>query len=95
MIFLKCKYHKNTWKKIWNSTKATYDKDEVLKPNHLNDNTLEIREIQYKYVENQVEFICELPLINGKDLSSGNECVKNPYRKQKIIQVNEFSKEQI
>ena len=36
-----------------------------------------------------------LPSINGKDSSSGNEHAKNPYRKQQIIQVNEFSKEKI
>lgn len=57
ITFLKCKYHKDTWKKIWNS----YDKDEVLKQKHLNDNTLEIKEILKEYVENKVDIICELP----------------------------------
>ena len=54
---LKCKYHEDTWKKIWISAKETYDNDEVLKPNQLNDNTLKIKEILNKYVENQVKFI--------------------------------------
>ena len=31
----------------------------------------------------------------GKDTCSANEPVKNPYRKQSIVEMNQFSKEQI
>ena len=93
--FLKCKYDKETWKKIWNCTKEIYDKIDVLKLKTLNENMAEVRECLKSYVNDQVTFICELPSFIGKDMCSANEPVKNPYRKQSIVEMNQFSKEQI
>ena len=64
--FLRCKYDKETWKKIWNSAKDIYDKNDVLKPKYLNENISELKEILKKYVDNEVEFLCELPSLIGK-----------------------------
>ena len=81
--------------KIWNCAKEIYDKIDVLKPKTLNENIAEVRECLKSYVNDQVTFICELPSLIGKDTCSANEPVKNPYRKQSIVEMNQFTKEQI
>ena len=71
--FLKCTFDKNLWNILWNATNDLYDVDHVLKPNHLHENVLHLKDLLQKYVDNNVEFKCELPS------QIGLEDMRRPY----------------
>lgn len=72
-----------------------YDDDNVLKPNHFNDNVQHLKELIENYVANNVEFICELPSKIGKENKRKNIRIKKLYKEVPICPFSTLNIEHI
>ena len=78
--FLKCTYNAELWAYIWIHIQELYDATGAKKPVHLNYDVTEMKKKLKDYINNHVEFTCELPSVTGKcNPNYIPETINNPF----------------
>ena len=81
VILITLKYDKKIWNQLWNMIKETYDVLEPEKPKKINKERMKFKEILKKYVDEESEFVCEVPKVRVITLDNLMNCsVLGPFR---------------
>ena len=81
VILITLKFDKETYDKLWQIISEDFDVEHPNRPNYLNKKRQEFKEELKRYVNENSEFICEVPKIKSIEIGSLKECtILGPFR---------------